>query len=215
MARMQRLDYDHDDFDQRLGELAHTPDAADPELLRTVEDIIGDVQRRGDAAVVELTNRFDRRTAETMADLEIEAEALGAAYRRLSEDQAGALDHAAVRLRDYAARQSLEGWSYRDADGNLLGQQITALDRVGVYVPGGKAAYPSSVLMNAIPARAAGVGEIVMAVPMPDGEVTDLVLAAAWIAGVDRVIAMGGAQAVAMRSLRRLSASSSAEWAST
>jgi len=197
MARMQRLDYDRDAFDQHLAELAHAPDAADPELLRTVEDIIADVQRRGDAAVVELTNRFDRREAAAISDLEIATDELGAAYRRLPEAQASALDHAAARLRDYAARQSLEGWSYRDGDGNLLGQQVTALDRVGVYVPGGKAAYPSSVLMNAIPARTAGVGEIVMAVPMPGGEITDLVLAAAWIARVDRVVAMGGAQAVA------------------
>ncbi len=197
MARIQRIDSTSADFDERLAALAHGADGADSDLLRTVEDILGDVQRRGDSAVVELTNRFDRREAASLGDLEVSRDALEAAHGRLSVAEREALEVAAERLRDYAARQRLESWHDFDADGNRLGQQVTALDRVGVYVPGGKAAYPSSVLMNIVPARAAGVGEVIMAVPMPEGAITDLVLAAAWIAGVDRVFAIGGAQAVA------------------
>lgn len=197
MDRIPRLDSTAADFDDRLGALAHGADVADADLLRTVEDILGDVQRRGDTAVVELTNHFDRRAAARLADLAVSRDELEAAHGRLSDAERQALETAAERLGDYAGRQRLESWHYFDADGNRLGQQITALDRVGVYVPGGKAAYPSSVLMNVVPARAAGVGEITMVVPMPDGAVTDLVLGAAWIAGVDRVFAIGGAQAVA------------------
>ena len=197
MADIQRLDTAAADFDERLAAIQHWEGAADSDVMRTVQDIIGDVRRRGDAAVVELTNRFDRRDAARMSDLELDRTALDAALSRLSAAERGALEHAAERLSDYAARQRLESWSYRDADGTLLGQQVTPLDRVGLYVPGGKAAYPSSVLMNAIPAKVAGVQELVMVVPMPDGEVSDLVLAAASIAGVDRLFAVGGAQAVA------------------
>ena len=197
MADIQRLDTAVADFDERLDALLHADGTADSDILRTVEDIIGDVRRRGDAAVVELTNRFDRRDAGSMADLELPREALDAALARLPAAERAALEHAAERLADYAARQRLESWSYRDADGTLLGQQVTPLDRVGLYVPGGKAAYPSSVLMNAIPAKTAGVGDLVMVVPMPDGEVSDLVLGAAATAGVDRLFAVGGAQAVA------------------
>jgi histidinol dehydrogenase len=197
MADIQRLDTGADDFEERLTLLQDREGGADADVLRTVQDIIADVRRRGDRAVVELTNRLDRRHAGKMADLELPREMLDAALARLPAADRGALEHAAERLSDYAGRQRLEGWSYRDADGTLLGQQVTALERVGLYVPGGKAAYPSSVLMNAIPARAAGVGELIMVVPMPDGEVSDLVLAAAAIAGVDRVFAVGGAQAVA------------------
>ncbi len=197
MVAINRLETGADDFAERLAALQDRggPDAGD--VVDTVRDIIGDVRTRGDAAVVELTNRFDRRGAGAMADLEVPRDALDAALARLSADERGALEHAAERLSDYARRQRMESWSYRDADGSLLGQQVTPLDRVGLYVPGGKAAYPSSVLMNAIPARVAGVGELAMVVPMPDGEVSDLVLAAAAIAGVDRVFAVGGAQAVA------------------
>lgn len=197
MVDMNRLDSADADFTRRLADLQHDGGTADADILQTVQQIIEDVRVRGDAAVVELTNRFDRRDAATMADLELGRDALDAALARLSATERGALEHAAERLADYAQRQKLESWSYRDADGSLLGQQVTPLDRVGLYVPGGKAAYPSSVLMNAIPAKVAGVGELVMVVPMPGGEVTDLVLAAASIAGVDRVFAIGGAQAVA------------------
>lgn len=197
MVDINRLDSAAADFDKRLAGLQHDGGTADPGVLQTVQRILEDVRARGDVAVVELTNRFDRRDAAAMADLELDRDALDAALARLSATERGALEHAAERLADYAQRQKLESWSYRDADGSLLGQQITPVDRVGLYVPGGKAAYPSSVLMNAIPANVAGVGELVMAVPMPAGEVTDLVLAAASIAGVDRVFAIGGAQAVA------------------
>jgi histidinol dehydrogenase len=197
MVDIQRLDSSNAAFAERIDALCDRGGADDPELLRTVQDIIADVRQRGDEAVVELTNRFDRRRAASMADLTLERDALQAARERLPAAERQALEHAAERLADYAERQKMEGWSYRDADGTLLGQQITPLDRVGLYVPGGKAAYPSSVLMNAIPAKVAGVAELVMAVPMPDGEVSDLVLAAAEIAGVDRIFTIGGAQAVA------------------
>lgn len=197
MIDIARLDTTDSDFDERLAALQEEEGTADSETLRTVERILDDVRTRGDAAVLELTARFDRRNAVSMDDLSMPRERLEQALASLPADQRGALEHAAERLADYAGRQKLESWSYRDADGSLLGQQVTPLDRVGLYVPGGKAAYPSSVLMNAIPARVAGVGELVMVVPMPDGEANELVLAAAATAGVDRVYAIGGAQAIA------------------
>ncbi|MEX1080552.1 MAG: histidinol dehydrogenase [Halofilum sp. (in: g-proteobacteria)] len=197
MLEIQRLDSADAAFAEALADLRDTGGVDDADLLQTVQGIIADVRQRGDAAVVELTNRFDRREAASMADLCVEHQALAAARDRIPTAEREALEHAAARLRTYAEHQKLESWSYREADGTLLGQQITALDRVGLYVPGGRAAYPSSVLMNAVPAKTAGVPELVMAVPMPEGEVSDLVLAAAAIAGVDRVFAIGGAQAVA------------------
>lgn len=197
MIDIARLDSTDSDFDERLTGLQEWEGAADSETLRTVQRILDDVRARGDAAVVELTNRFDRRDAASMADLELPRERLEQALANLPAEQRGALEHAAERLADHAGRQKLESWSHHDADGSLLGQQVTPIDRVGLYVPGGKAAYPSSVLMNAIPARVAGVGELAMVVPMPDGEVSELVLAAAATAGVDRVYAIGGAQAIA------------------
>lgn len=197
MIDIARLDTAEADFDARLAALQPFDEATAADTLRTVQEILDDVRARGDEALVELTNRFDRREARSMADLTVTRERLEQALAGLPAEQRGALEHAAERLADYAGRQKLESWSYRDADDSLLGQQVSPLDRVGLYVPGGKAAYPSSVLMNAIPARVAGVGELVMVVPMPDGEVSDLVLAAAATAGVDRVYAVGGAQAVA------------------
>ncbi|MFW5969170.1 MAG: histidinol dehydrogenase, partial [Halofilum sp. (in: g-proteobacteria)] len=197
MTDINRLDSAAADFDTRLADLQHAGGTADRDILQTVQRILEDVRARGDAAVVELTNRFDRRDAGAMAELELGREDLDAALTRLPAAERGALEHAAERLTDYAQRQKLESWSYRDADGSLLGQQVTPIDRVGLYVPGGKAAYPSSVLMNAIPAKVAGVDELVMVVPMPGGEASDLVLGAAAIAGVDRVFAIGGAQAIA------------------
>ncbi|MDZ7827953.1 MAG: histidinol dehydrogenase [Halofilum sp. (in: g-proteobacteria)] len=197
MTDIARLATSEADFDARLAVLQEWDGTTDSETLRTVQQILADVRTRGDAAVVELTNRLDRREAASMADLEIARDRLDQALAGLPPEQRGALEHAAERLADYAGRQKMESWSYRDADGSLLGQQVTPLDRVGLYVPGGKAAYPSSVLMNAIPARVAGVGELIMVVPMPGGEVSELVLAAAATAGVDRVFAIGGAQAVA------------------
>jgi len=162
-----------------------------------VEEIIKAVRQRGDAAVVEYTNRFDAMSVPSMQDLEISAARLEASLKKIPVEQKQALEYAAKRVRDYHQHQKQDNWSYTETDGTLLGQQITALDRVGLYVPGGKAAYPSSVIMNAIPAKVAGVPELIMVVPTPRGEVNDLVLAAAAIAGVDRVCAIGGAQAVA------------------
>ncbi|RYY58461.1 MAG: histidinol dehydrogenase, partial [Comamonadaceae bacterium] len=156
--------------------------------------------KRGDAAVLDYTNRFDRLDASAVADLELTQDALKAAFDGLPSAQRHALDAAARRVRSYHEAQkkaSGESWSYRDADGTLLGQKVTPLDRVGIYVPGGKATYPSSVLMNALPAHVAGVGEIIMVVPTPRGEKNAMVLAAAYIAGVTRVFTIGGAQAVA------------------
>jgi histidinol dehydrogenase len=162
-----------------------------------VREIIADVRARGDAALIELTRRLDHRELITAAELEIPLKRCAEALQDLEEAQRAALQQAAERIRAYAVRQKLEGWSYTEADGTLLGQQVMPMDRVGLYVPGGKAAYPSSVLMNAIPAKVAGVPELYMVVPTPGGMVNDMVLAAAGIAGVDRVFAIGGAQAVA------------------
>jgi histidinol dehydrogenase len=184
------------DFKARL----HWSAEADAAIEQVVADILADVQRRGDAAVLEYTRRFDRLDAAGMEALELEADELRAAFDGLPVAQREALEAAARRVRSYHEAQKKangESWSYRDADGTLLGQKVTPLDRVGIYVPGGKAAYPSSVLMNAIPAHVAGVGEIIMVVPTPGGEKNPLVLAAAHVAGVTRAFTIGGAQAVA------------------
>lgn len=194
---MLRLDTAQADFTQRLDRLLAFETAQDPAVDHAVAAICADVQARGDTAVVEYTNRFDRLHAVSMHDLTLERDALEAAWNRLPAERREALEHAAARVRTYHEKQRMSSWSYEEEDGTLLGQQVTALDRVGLYVPGGKAAYPSSVLMNAIPAHVAGVGEIAMVVPTPGGEHNDLVLAAAYVAGVDRVYTIGGAQAVA------------------
>lgn len=197
MVAIKRLSTTDSDFKARLDELLAFEAAQDENIESTVANILADVKTRGDAAVVEYTNRFDRLAASSMADLELSRAALQAALDGLPAEQRQALEAAAGRIRAYHERQKLEGWSYTEADGTLLGQMITPLDRVGLYVPGGKAAYPSSVLMNAIPAKVAGVKELVMVVPTPGGEKNALVLAAACLAGVDRVFTVGGAQAVA------------------
>ena len=197
MVAITRLNSTDPDFQPRLEQLMAWEAVSDAQVESTVRAILADVRARGDAAVVEYTNRFDRTHADTMADLEIPLAHLREALARIPADQRLALERAAERVRSYAERQKLESWSYTEADGTVLGQQVTPLDRVGLYVPGGKAAYPSSVLMNAVPAKVAGVAELIMVVPTPDGVVNDLVLAAAAIAGVDRVFAIGGAQAVA------------------
>ena len=196
-ARLSTLDanFEHD-FAQRLHWSADT-DAA---IEQRVADILADVQKRGDAAVLEYTARFDGLPVDGMAALELTQAELKAAFDSLGDEQRDALTAAAQRVRTYheaQKRASGESWSYRDADGTLLGQKVTPLDRVGIYVPGGKAAYPSSVLMNAIPAHVAGVQEIIMVVPTPRGEKNALVLAAAYVAGVTRGFTIGGAQAVA------------------
>ncbi|HJW25897.1 MAG TPA: histidinol dehydrogenase [Rhodocyclaceae bacterium] len=197
MVAIKRFSTSDADFKARLDALLAFEAAQDDNIERTVADILAGVKSRGDAAVVEYTNRFDRLTAGAMADLELSKAALRAALDSLPADQRQALEAAAARIRAYHERQKMEGWNYTEADGTLLGQMITPLDRVGLYVPGGKAAYPSSVLMNAVPAKVAGVKELIMVVPTPGGEKNALVLAAACLAGVDRVFTIGGAQAVA------------------
>jgi histidinol dehydrogenase len=194
---MRRLATTDADFDTRLAELLAFEAAQDPQIDATVAAILADVKTRGDAAVLEYTKKFDGVSANTLAELEIPRAELQAALKRIPAVRREALEAAAARVRDYHERQRAQSWGYTDADGNELGQQITALDRAGLYVPGGKAAYPSSVIMNAVPAKVAGVGEIIMVVPTPRGEKNDLVLAAAAICSVDRVFTIGGAQAVA------------------
>ena len=194
---MRRLSTSQADFEARLAELLAFEAAQDPQVDATVAAILADVKTRGDAAVLEYTARFDQVTARSLAELEIPRAELQAALARIPAARRTALEAAVARVRDYHERQCAESWGYTDADGNELGQQVTALDRAGLYVPGGKAAYPSSVIMNAVPAKVAGVAEIIMVVPTPRGEKNDLVLAAAAICGVDRVFTIGGAQAVA------------------
>lgn len=189
-----RLDTGEERFDSRLEALLAWDDDERPDVIDAVRGILADVKRRGDAALVEYTNRFDRRSVASAAELELRD--FRTAGGAVPDELAAALRDAAARIRAYHEKQRGESWDYREADGTVLGQQIAPLERVGVYVPGGKAAYPSSVLMNAIPARVAGVDEVVMAVPAPDGRVEPVVLAAADIAGVDRVFTIGGAQAI-------------------
>ncbi|MEE3321753.1 MAG: histidinol dehydrogenase [Pseudomonadota bacterium] len=185
------------DFDAQLAALTAWSEERDAEVAERVHHIVRDVARRGDEALVEYTRKFDRRELSAAADLVVGPEQLQAALARIPADQRQALEAAAERVRSYHEKQKQDSWSYREADGTLLGQQVTPLDRAGIYVPGGKAAYPSSVLMNALPAKVAGVAEIIMVSPAPAGELNDMVLAAAAIAGVDRFISVGGAQAVA------------------
>lgn len=185
------------DFQERLKAMLAIDSEQDESISQTVKAILKDVQKRGDAAVLEYTARFDRVTAKSMQQLEMPAAELKAAFESLSPQHREALVAAAKRIRTFHEAQRQESWSMGDEHGNQLGQRISALDRVGLYVPGGKAAYPSSVLMNALPAKVAGVPEVIMVVPTPGGERNALVLAAAHLAGVDRVFAIGGAQAVA------------------
>jgi histidinol dehydrogenase len=194
---MRRLDSTAADFDQRLEQLTRWEAELDQAVSDTVRQVIADIAARGDAALLEYTARFDGLQRDRAADLEIPATQLAAALERVDASHRDGLQFAAERIHDYHQHQLQESWQYRDPLGNLLGQKITPLQRAGLYVPGGKASYPSSVLMNAIPAKVAGVDEVIMAVPAPRGELNDLVLAAAAIAGVDRVFTVGGAQAVA------------------
>ena len=194
---MKQLNSAATDFWQQLKDLQAFETAQDPKVDQIVADICHDVQTRGDAAVIEYTNRFDGMSATSMADLTLSQAELKAAFERLPENVQAALTTAARRIEDYHQHQKQSSWQYTDADGTVLGQQITALDRVGIYVPGGKASYPSSVMMNAMPAHVAGVQEIIMVVPTPKGERNDIVLAAAYVAGVTQIFTVGGAQAVA------------------
>jgi histidinol dehydrogenase len=196
-ATLARLSTGDADFATRLDALLAWEGVSDADLQRRVEEIIAAVKSRGDAALVETSNRFDRLDVSSMVELTLGAARLEEAYVGLPAEQREALAAAAERIRAYHQRQKPESWHYTEDDGTVLGQQVVPLDRAGIYVPGGKAAYPSSVLMNAIPAHVAGVREIVMVVPTPDGVLNELVLAAAHLAGVDHVFTIGGAQAVA------------------
>ena len=194
--KIKRLSTQDAGFEAELKALLAFETAQDDSIDQVVANILKDVKARGDAAVLEYTNRFDKTNASSLAALEIPQAELQAALNGLPVAQREALQAAADRVRSYHEKQVMQSWQYTEADGTLLGQQVTALDRVGLYVPGGKAAYPSSVLMNAIPAKVAGVQELVMVVPTPNGEKNPLVLAAAAVCGVDRVFCIGGAQAV-------------------
>jgi histidinol dehydrogenase len=194
--KITRLNASQSDFDSALAKLLAWDDSVDHQVNESVRHILHEVKTRGDAAVMEFTEKFDRLKVSSMAELEISQDRLQAALEKIPQDQREGLEKAAERIRDYHERQNQQSWQYEDEDGTVLGQKVTPLDRAGLYVPGGKAAYPSSVLMNAIPAKVAGVRQLIMVVPTPDGVVNDMVLAAAAIAGVDRVFALGGAQAV-------------------
>ena len=194
---IRRLKTGQVDFDQQLKQMLAWESVSDAAVNQRVDQILQQVRQQGDAAVVELTNRFDATSAVTMADLELSQERLQQALLAITPEQRSALEVAAKRVRDYHQHQLASSWQYQESDGTLLGQQVTPMDRVGIYVPGGKAAYPSSVLMNAMPAKVAGVTEIIMVVPTPSGVINEMVLAAAATAGVTRVFTIGGAQAVA------------------
>ena len=194
---IRRFRSDQADFAQQMDELLAWEAVSDAGVQTAVTNIVNDVRARGDEALIEYTNKFDRTSVASMAELELSQEQLQAALDGLSDAERTALVTAAERVRAYHEKQKQDSWSYTEADGTMLGQKVTPMDRVGIYVPGGKAAYPSSVLMNAIPAHVAGVSEIIMVVPTPGGELNQLVLAAAAAAGVTRVFTVGGAQAVA------------------
>jgi histidinol dehydrogenase len=194
---IRQLDIKEADFAERLAQLLAWESVSDQDVVTAVNDIILAVRTRGDAALIDFSNRFDRRSVQSIAELQITAEQLRSSLEKISTAQRDALEQAAARIHSFHERQRAESWQYSEADGTVLGQRITPLDRVGIYVPGGKASYPSSVLMNAIPAKVAGVPEIIMVVPAPDNELSDMVLAAAAIAGVDCIFTVGGAQAIA------------------
>ena len=197
MPEIRQLKTSDENFWRQLDDVLAWEQATDGGVVEVVNDILADVKKRGDAALLEYTQKFDRVDATAAEQLELSKDDLQQALERINPEQREALELAAARVRAYAERQKMESWSYTEADGTVLGQKITPMDRAGLYVPGGKAAYPSSVLMNAIPAKVAEVPELIMVVPTPGGETNDLVLAAAAISGVDRVFTVGGAQAVA------------------
>ena len=196
MIQIKRFNSTDSDFNACLDKLLAFENAQDDAIDVTVANILADIRSRKDAALIEYTNRFDRLAIQSAKDLELTQDQLQHSLATLPDAERIALQQAAERVRSYHEKQPLSSWQYTDADGTLLGQKVTALDRVGLYVPGGKASYPSSVLMNAIPAKVAGVQELIMVVPTPDGERNNMVLAAAAISKVDRVFTIGGAQAI-------------------
>ena len=185
------------DFESQLDALLAWESASNEEINRSVEKIINAVKQNGDESVLSFTNQYDSLKAKSISDLIISQKRLKKSFENLDNDQKNALTIAAERIRTYHLKQVQESWTYKEEDGTVLGQKITPLDRAGLYVPGGKAAYPSSVLMNSIPAKVAGVKELIMVVPAPNGVINELVLAAAYVANVDLVITIGGAQAIA------------------
>ncbi len=197
MINIRRLNNQQDTFWDDLKAVLAWDSSTDQQVHETVRDILQQVRSQGDQAVLVLTNRFDRMQASHLDELVIAPERVDQAWEQLDVSQQQALQQAAKRIEQYHVRQKQVSWQYTEEDGTLLGQQVTALDRVGLYVPGGLAAYPSSVLMNAIPAKVAGVDELIMVVPTPDGVINNLVLAAAKVAGVDKIFTIGGAQAIA------------------
>lgn len=196
MIQIKRFNSTDSNFNSDLDKLLAFENAQDDAVDVTVANILADIRSRRDAALIEYTNRFDRLAIQSAKDLELTQDQLQHSLATLGDAERTALQQAAERVRSYHEKQPLSSWQYTDADGTLLGQKVTALDRAGLYVPGGKASYPSSVLMNAIPAKVAGVQELIMVVPTPDGERNDMVLAAAAISKVDRVFTIGGAQAI-------------------
>lgn len=197
MIKIKRFDSQSNNFESQLKDLLAWEAESDQVIFDTVYEIIRSIKSKGDQALLEYTEKFDGLVVKAASDLELSRIRLERAYQGLSDTERHALDSAAERIRSYAEHQKLESWQYTEADGTVLGQQVSPLDRVGLYVPGGKATYPSSVLMNAVPAKVAGVEELIMVVPTPKGVINELVLAAAYIAGVDRVFTIGGAQAIA------------------
>jgi histidinol dehydrogenase len=197
MLKLRHLTTTDTNFWSQLDNLLAWDTVADETVRHTVQQILQTVRRDGDVALLEYTRHFDRRSVQTIDDLIIPPQQLQHALQKLNQTQRRALEQAAERINNYHQRQQQSSWHYTETDGTLLGQQVTPLDKVGLYVPGGKAAYPSSVLMNALPAKVAGVGEIIMVVPAPDNVLNDMVLAAAAIAEVNQVISIGGAQAIA------------------
>ena len=197
MIEIARFKTTESNFDEKLDQLLAWEQATDSEVVTTVAAILDRVRRQGDTALLEYTRQFDRLALTSATELELTGEELQVALNAIDDRQRRALGAAAERIRAYAEHQRMDSWMYTENDGTVLGQKVTPMDRVGLYVPGGKAAYPSSVLMNAIPAKVAGVPELIMVVPTPDGERNDLVLAAAAVSGVDRVFTIGGAQAIA------------------
>ena len=194
---INKLSSQHEDFDSQLSSLLSLKNVLNEEVNKTVDKIITEIQAKGDEALIGFTAELDSLKVESISDLIISKNRLKKSFNSLDDDQKNALSIAADRIRSYHQKQLLKTWTYKEEDGTILGQKITPLDRVGLYVPGGKAAYPSSVLMNAIPAKVAGVNELIMVVPTPNGVINELVLAAAHIAGVGMVITIGGAQAIA------------------
>ena len=194
---VKRLNASDEDFSQVLDNLIAWDGVSKPDVEATVANILQQVRSRGDAALIEYSNHFDRRNCQSMKEFCVNTQQLQSALESIDQKTRHALEQAAKRIRDYHSHQRQESWQYQEADGTVLGQQVTPLQRVGIYVPGGKASYPSSVLMNCIPARVAGVEEVIMMVPAPDNQLSPIVLAAAAIAGVDKVFTIGGAQAIA------------------